>query len=178
MAYEYSPSNKFGSKDILPPGAAAKKIKGSDFDVEFNAIASAIGTTKNLFAAVTYGGSAALAGTNVASVRWLGQRVDGQPSWKFAYVSFLTGLDGTDNPNKFPTEDDADPINGVIDANLNIQVTPFSNASNSLNFAGFAFATITEIANYHCEIAFTQIDQNLQFQAVWDIGFCLMISEN
>lgn len=178
MAYVYSPSDKFGIKDDLPSGAANKKIKGSDFDVEFNAISEAIGTTKNLFAAVTYGGTAALSGTNVASVRWLEQRVDGQPSWKFAYVSFLKGLDGTDNPNPFPDEDTAEPINGTIDANMNVQVTAFSNSSNNLGFAGFAFATVTEMANYHCEIAFTQIDENFQWQAVWNMAFCLLIAEN
>ena len=69
--------------------------------------------------------------------------------------------------------------NGTLDANINIQVTAFSNDSNSLGFAGFAYATITEIYPTHVEIAFQQTDRTGgQMQAVWNMAFCLMIAEN
>lgn len=123
-----------------------------------------VGTTKNLFAAVTYDGYRTVGTTNnVTSVDW----VDQGNGWKFARVNFAS-----------PVRSASTRQNGTLDANINIQVTAFSNANNSLGFAGFAFPTITEIYPTHVEIAFQQSDLSGQFQAVWNMAFCLMVAEN
>jgi hypothetical protein len=44
----YTPLTNFGAKDSLPSGNAAKVIKGSEFTVEFDNIATAIGTKADL----------------------------------------------------------------------------------------------------------------------------------
>lgn len=41
---DYTYTTDFGSKDALPTGNAAKVVKGSEFDTEFNALATAIAT--------------------------------------------------------------------------------------------------------------------------------------
>lgn len=126
-----------------------------------------IGTTKNLFAAVTYDGYN-IVGTanNVASVDWVEQTSEGS-QWKFAKVTFRDGFTGL-----------ATRQNGTLDANLNIQVTAFSNANNSLGSAGFVFGTVTEIFPDHVEIAFSQNGFNGSNAAVWNQAFCLIVAEN
>jgi hypothetical protein len=125
------------------------------------------------FAAVTYNGSGKV-GTafNVGTIEWRDQG----NGWRFAYIPFVTGLDGTSNPNA--NGGGSQGGNGLLDENLNIQVTAFSNNANSLGIAGFAYGVITEIDNYHCEIGFTQMDLNLIFQPVWNQAFCLSITRN
>lgn len=55
----YTKTTNFTTKDTLPVGDAQKKVKGSEFDTEFNAIASAIQTKADL-------ASPALTGTPTA----------------------------------------------------------------------------------------------------------------
>lgn len=126
-----------------------------------------VGTTKNLFAAVTYDGQQ-IVGTanNVAAVDWVEQTAEGS-TWKFARVTFRDAFAGL-----------ATRQNGTLDANLNIQVTAFSNASNSLGFAGFVFGTITEIYPTHVEVAFGSSYFDGSFQACWNQAFCLIVAEN
>lgn len=45
---DYTKTTNFTAKDSLPVGDAQKKVKGSEFDVEFNAIATAVGTKADL----------------------------------------------------------------------------------------------------------------------------------
>ena len=45
---DYTKSTNFTSKDTLPTGSALKIIKGTEFDTEFNAIATAVATKANL----------------------------------------------------------------------------------------------------------------------------------
>lgn len=125
------------------------------------------------FAAVTYNGSGKV-GTahNVGTIEWRDQG----NGWRFAYIPFETGLDGSANPDA--SGGGAQGGNGILDANLNIQVTAFSNDTNSMNAAGFAYAVITEITNFHCEVAFVQADDQLIFQPVWNQAFCLSITRN
>lgn len=124
------------------------------------------GTTKSLFAAVTYNGrNIHEVGHNVVSVQWLEQPEN--PAVKFARVTFASGVpDLPQNPN------------GTLDANLNIQVTAFSNADNSLGLAGVAVAAVTEITRDYVEIVFLQTDQTFTWQVVWNQAFCLMVAEN
>jgi len=50
---DYSKTTDFTTKDTLPSGNAAKTIKGSDFDLEFNAIVASSATKANKIAAAT-----------------------------------------------------------------------------------------------------------------------------
>jgi len=43
----YTPTTNFGDKDSLPSGDPAKIIKGSEFTVEFNNIATAVTSKAN-----------------------------------------------------------------------------------------------------------------------------------
>ena len=131
------------------------------------------GAAASEFASVTYSGSGKV-GTakNIGLIEWKDQG----GGWKFAYIPFVTGVDGTSNPNA--NGGGVQGGNGLLDADLNIQVTAFSSANNSLGLAGFAYGVVTEIDNYHCEIAFTQMDSNGDFQPVWDQAFCLKITKN
>lgn len=43
----YTPTTNFGDKDSLPTGDPAKIIKGSEFTVEFNNIATAVASKAN-----------------------------------------------------------------------------------------------------------------------------------
>lgn len=56
---DYTKTTNFTAKDSLPVGDAQKKVKGSEFDVEFNAIATAVGTKANL-ASPTFTGTPSL----------------------------------------------------------------------------------------------------------------------
>lgn len=198
MAYtnSYSPTN-YSAKDDLISGADGKKLRGSDFSdgssgdfdrirAEFQKIETGfntVGTTKNVFAALTYSGFTEQGSPhNIKSVEWVPQ--SGDPNaWKFCRVQFITGQDGTPNNSSPP---DGGIGNGTLDADLNIQVTPFSNADNSLNSAGFVFATVTEITNYYAEIAFVQNTAYIQpsgeieegSRAVWNQAFCLLVARN
>ena len=198
MAYNnsYTPTN-YSAKDSALTGSEEKKLKGSDFSdgsggdfdrikfeldkirVEFDRLAQVIGTAKGVFASVTYpGGSGPVNSAtthNVSSVEWVNQtQSDGQPTWKFARVRFATPIPGSDG--QFP----ANPSNGELDANVNIQVTPFANISpaNSLGFPGFVKATITNIDKDGCEIAFVQSDRSGVEQVCWYQAFCLLVAVN
>lgn len=133
-----------------------------------------IGTTRGLFASVTHAGGSGevnpASANNVSSITWPQQAQN--TAFRFARVQFASPIPGSDG--QFP----GDPNNGVLDVNVNIQVTPFSNASNSLNSAGFVNCTITNIDKDGCEIAFTQIDSNGQQQNVWYQAFCLIVALN
>ena len=133
-----------------------------------------IGTTRGLFASVTHAGGLGEvnpnSANNVSSITWPEQADN--PAFKFCRVQFTNPIPGSDA--QFP----ADPDNGVLDANVNIQVTPFSNANNSLSAAGFVTATITNIDKNGCEIAFTQVDGSGQYQNVWWQAFCLIVAVN
>jgi hypothetical protein len=87
-------------------------------------------------------------------------------------VQFASPIPGSDF--QFP----GDPSNGVLDVNVNIQVTPFSNANNSLGAAGYVTATITNIDKDGCEIAFSQPDGSGQQQNVFYQAFCLIVAIN
>lgn len=140
-----------------------------------------IGTTRGLFASVTHAGGSGevnpASANNVSSITWPQQAQN--PAFRFARVQFASPIPGSDG--QFP----GDPNNGVLDVNVNIQVTPFSNANNSLpdgnggaGVAGFVTATITNIDKDGCEIAFTQLDSNGQQQCVWYQAFCLIVALN
>lgn len=182
MAYQPNQSPTWAERDGLDPNDSRRIIKGADFGAEFDnikseldSIESSVGTTRNVFAALTYNGSAATGNPhNIKKVEWVTQTNEGS-SWKFCRVEFVTGQDGT--PNNSTPPSDGGIGNGTLDADLNIQVTPFSNADNSVGFAGFVFATITEITNYYVEIAFVQNGFS-QDQAVWNQAFCLLVARN
>ena len=135
-----------------------------------------IGTTRGLFASVTHAGGPGevnpASANNVSSITWPQQTAEGQPAWRFCRVQFTNPIPGGDA--SFP----ANPSNGELDANVNIQVTPFSNANNSLNFAGFVNATITNIDKDGCEIAFRQTDFSGDQQVCWYQAFCLIVAIN
>lgn len=190
MAYtnQYTPTN-YSAKDSALTGSDEKKLKGSDFSDgssgDFDRIRAelekiedgftAVGTTKNVFAALTYNGSAET-GTphNIKRVEWVTQTNE-DSDWKFCRVEFAKGQDGTQNNSTPPPNGGIG--NGTLDSDLNIQVTAFSNADNSAGFAGFVFATVTEITNYYVEIAFVQNGFTTQ-QAVWNQAFCLLVARN
>lgn len=191
---EYDPTN-YSAKDSALTGSDEKKLKGADFSdgsngdfdriraefIKIQQALTALGTTKGLFASCTFkGGPNALepkSANNVSSITWPQQ--SGNTDFRFCRVQFANPIPGNDP--EFP----ADPANGELDANVNIQVTPFSNANNSMpngtdeaGVAGFVTATITNIDKNGCEIAFTQIDDNGQYQNVWYQAFCLLVAVN
>jgi hypothetical protein len=192
MAYvsEYFPTN-YSDKDTALTGSDEKKLKGSDFSdgtngdfdrirFEFAKIQkelTALGTTRGLFASCTFkGGSGPIdpeQTNNVSSVTWVEQVEEQQPNWKFCRVEFTNPLDGS-------AEYPANPSNGTLDAKVNIQVTPFSNTNpfNSMGFAGFVNATVTNIDKDGCEIAFRQTALDGSQQVVWDQAFCLLVAVN
>lgn len=135
-----------------------------------------IGTTRGLFASVTHAGGTGevnpASANNVSSITWPQQAAEGQPTWRFCRVQFANPIPGSDA--SFP----GNPLNGELDVNVNIQVTPFSNVSNSLNTAGFVSATVTNIDKDGCEIAFIQKDENFVDQVVWYQAFCLIVAIN
>lgn len=193
MAYtnQYSPTN-YSAKDTLPTGSDGKKLKGSDFSDgssgDFDRIRAelkriedefkTVGTTKNVFAALTYNGFEEQGSPhNIKKVEWVPQS-DDQDAWRFCRVEFKTGQDGTPNNSTPPDGGSGNgALNGTLNADLNIQVTPFSNADNSAGFAGFVFATVTEITNYYTEIAFVQNGFDAD-RAVWNQAFCLLVARN
>jgi hypothetical protein len=169
----YTPKYDYRAKDALPSGNTAKVIRGTELMEDFEKLGGIVdkldseaGTTKPFFASVTYDGTS-IQGTphNVQAVQWLNQPENQE--LKFARVTFESGI-----PN-LPQQP-----NGTLDADLNIQVTPFSNANNSLGLAGVAAACITEITSDYVEIAFIQTDENLTWQFVFDQAFCLLVAEN
>jgi hypothetical protein len=175
----YNPIHDYRAKDALPSGSDQKVIKGADLSDEFESIRDemfTVGTTRNVFAAVTYDGQNTV-GTahNVGQIQWKEQTAEGS-TFRFAYIPFLIGLDGQTNPN--PNGDGQQIGNGSLNANLNIQVTAFSNANNSLGFAGFCFGTVTEIDNFHAEVAFSQNNFDGTHAAVWNQAFCLLVAKN
>ena len=135
-----------------------------------------IGTTRGLFASVTHAGGSGevnpASANNVSSITWPQQAVEGQPTWRFCRVQFANPIPGSDG--QFP----GNPSNGELDVNVNIQVTPFSNANNSMNFAGFVNATVVNIDKDGCEIAFRQTDFSGDQQVVWYQAFCLIVALN
>ena len=189
MAYtnDYSPT-LYSDKDTALTGSDEKKLKGSDFSdgtngdfdriraefVKIQSALSSLGTTRGLFASCIFeGGSGQVnqdSANNVESVTWPVQADN--DDFRFARVQFASPIPGSDG--QFP----GDPNNGVLDVNVNIQVTPFSNANNSLNSAGFVNSTITNIDKDGCEIAFTQLDSSGQQQNVWYQAFCLIVALN
>jgi hypothetical protein len=190
MAYtnQYTPTN-YSAKDTAVTGSDEKKLKGSDFSDgssgDFDRIRAeldkiedgfnTVGTTKNVFAALTYDGFRNTGSPhNIKKVEWVPQTNDGS-SWQFCRVEFSVGQDGT--PNNSTPPENGGIGNGTLNADLNIQVTPFSNADNSAGFAGFVFATVTEITNYYAEIAFVQNGFDVD-QAVWNQAFCLLVARN
>ena len=192
MAYtnQYTPTN-YSAKDSALTGSDEKKLKGSDFSDgssgDFDRIRAelekiedgfnTVGTTKNVFAALTYNGSDKVGSPhNIKKVEWVAQTNEGS-NWKFCRVEFITGQDG--RPNNEAPPGNGGIGNGTLNADLNIQVTAFSNADNSASSAGFAFATVTEITNFFIEIAFVQLGSGTGFdQAVWDQAFGLLVARN
>ena len=74
---DYTKSTNFAVKDTLPTGDPAKVIKGTEFNVEFDNIATASATKANSNnAALT--GTAAIAAANVAGNITVGGTVDGR----------------------------------------------------------------------------------------------------
>ena len=64
----YTPLTNFGAKDTLPSGNAAKVVRGSEFTIEFNNIASSIATKAEVNAPsftsnATFGGNIIVSGT-------------------------------------------------------------------------------------------------------------------
>jgi hypothetical protein len=64
----YTPLTNFGAKDTLPSGNAAKVVRGSEFTIEFNNIASSIATKAEVNAPsftsnATFGGNIVVSGT-------------------------------------------------------------------------------------------------------------------
>jgi hypothetical protein len=64
----YTPLTNFGAKDTLPSGNAAKVVRGSEFTIEFNNIASSIATKAEVNAPsftsdATFGGNISVSGT-------------------------------------------------------------------------------------------------------------------
>ena len=67
----YTKTTNFTTKDTLPVGDAQKKVKGSEFDTEFNAIATAIETKADLASPALTGtptAPTASAGTNTTQI--------------------------------------------------------------------------------------------------------------
>jgi hypothetical protein len=62
---DYVKSTNFTAKDSLPQGDANKVIRGSEFDTEFNAIATAVATKSDL-AGPTFTGTATFANVSVS----------------------------------------------------------------------------------------------------------------
>ena len=182
MAYQPNQNPTWAERDGLDPNDSRRIIKGADFGAEFDnikaeldSIESSVGTTRNVFAALTYNGSAEVGSPhNIKNVEWVPQTNEGS-DWQFCRVEFIKGQDGTENNSTPPS--DGGIGNGTLDADLNIQVTPFSNSDNSAGFAGFVFATITEITNYYVEIAFVQNGFDFD-RAVWNQAFCLLVAKN
>jgi hypothetical protein len=56
MPYQYDPPDKFEEKDNLPPGSAAKKIVGKEFDDEFKKIQSAFAVRSTVLASCKFAG--------------------------------------------------------------------------------------------------------------------------
>ena len=179
----YAPKYDYRAKDSLPSGNTAKVIRGRELMEDFeklggltDSLQDQMGTTRNVFAAVTYNGQSTVGTShNVGQIRWKEQTAEGS-TFQFAYIPFLVGLDGQTNPN--PDGDGQQSGNGELNANLNIQVTAFSNAGNSLGFAGFCFGTVTEIDNFHVEVAFSQNNFDGTHAAVWNQAFCLLVAKN
>ena len=61
----YTKSTNFTAKDSLPTGDTNKVVRGSEFDTEFNAIATAVGTKADL-AGPTFTGTATFADVSVS----------------------------------------------------------------------------------------------------------------
>lgn len=69
---DYTKTTNFASKDSLPSGDSGKIIKGTEFNVEFDAIATAIATKANLIGPTTFTGT-----TTLATVDINGGAIDG-----------------------------------------------------------------------------------------------------
>jgi hypothetical protein len=64
---DYIKQTNFGAKNTLVSGTAGKKLDGTEFDTEFNAIQTAIATKANLISpALTGSASAETLGVSVA----------------------------------------------------------------------------------------------------------------
>ena len=108
---DYTKTTNFTAKDSLPVGDAQKKVKGSEFDVEFNAIATAVGTKANL-ASPTFTGTpsapTATAGTNTTQIATTafvianGVPVGGIIMWSGSIASIPSGFALCDGTNSTP----------------------------------------------------------------------------
>lgn len=72
----YTKLTNFLSKDTLPSGDVGKIIRGSEFDVEFNAISTAIATKADT-ASPTFSGTVSLPAVTVTGVLTLTGGVSG-----------------------------------------------------------------------------------------------------
>lgn len=61
----YTKTTNFTAKDTLPTGNAAKIIKGSDFDIEFDALVTAVASKANS-ASPTFTGTVTIPTLNVS----------------------------------------------------------------------------------------------------------------
>ena len=65
---DYTKTTNFAAKDTLPSGNAAKVVKGTEIDTEFNNIATAIATKKDSSQTITLTGDATGSGTTSIAV--------------------------------------------------------------------------------------------------------------
>lgn len=63
----YTKTTNFTAKDTLPTGNAAKIIKGTDFDIEFDALVTAVASKANS-ASPTFTGTVTIPTLNVSGV--------------------------------------------------------------------------------------------------------------
>ena len=63
----YTKTTNFTAKDTLPTGNAAKIIKGTDFDIEFDALVTAVASKANS-ASPTFTGTVTIPTLNVSGI--------------------------------------------------------------------------------------------------------------
>ncbi len=142
----YTPLTNFGAKDTLPSGNAAKVVRGSEFTIEFNNIASSIATKAEVNAPsftsnATFGGNIVVSGTvDGRDVATDGSKLDLIESLATADqtdAEIKTAYENNSNTNAF-TDADQSKLN-AIEASADVTDTANVTTAGAAMLTGAGF---------------------------------------
>jgi len=154
---DYTKSTNFGTKDSLPTGDAAKIVRGSEFDTEFNAIQTAVNSKANS-SAPTFTGTATFATITATTVNTATFQIGG--SSVTATPAELNKLDGvtvsTDELNRLAgvTDNIQDQLDAKTEGNQSITLSGDVSGSGTTSIS----VTVEDNSHSHNNSTITSVD--------------------
>jgi hypothetical protein len=142
----YTPLTNFGAKDTLPSGNAAKVVRGSEFTIEFNNIASSIATKAEVNAPsftsdATFGGNIVVNGTvdgrDVATDGGKLDLIEASATADQTDAEIKTAYENNSNTNAF-TDADQSKLN-AIEASADVTDTANVTTAGAAMLTGASF---------------------------------------